>query len=159
MKNKREHLLFHGGAEPVPNPKIIITRYTKDFGYGFYCTRLEEQAKKWCHRKSAVGFVTSYRYTPNTELNIKKFTENDEWLDFVADCRKGKPHDYDIVEGPMADDQIWDFVDDYLDGNISREEFWSIAKFRNPTHQLSFHTEPALQSLKYVVHLEVQRND
>ena len=158
MENNSEHLLFHGGAEPVLSLEIRITRYTKDFGYGFYCTRLEEQAEKWCYRKSVIGFVTSYRYTANIELNIKKFTENDEWLDFVADCRKGKSHEYDIVEGPMADDQIWDFVDDYLDGNISREEFWSIAKFRHPTHQISFHSELALQSLEYVSHLEVRRD-
>lgn len=32
---------------------------------------------------------------------------SEEWLDFIADCRHGKIHDYDIVEGPMADDTIW----------------------------------------------------
>ena len=158
MEESKKNLLFHGGAEPVPEPEIRMTRYTKDFGYGFYCTKIEEQAKKWCHRKSEIGFVTSYFYVPNIKLNLKSFIEDDEWLDFVADCRKGKMHDYDIVEGPMADDQIWDFVDDYLDGNISREEFWSIAKFRHPTHQISFHTEKALQSLNYSSHMEVRRN-
>lgn len=35
----------------------------------------------------------------------------DEWLCFVVDCRRGIEHNYDIVEGPMADDQIWDYVD------------------------------------------------
>ena len=157
MEDKSRCLLFHGGVEPVPSPEIRMTKYTKDFGYGFYCTRLEEQARKWCYRKSEIGFVTSYIYTPSVELEIKKFTENDEWLDFVADCRKGKLHEYDIVEGPMADDQIWDFVDDYLDGNISREEFWGIAKFRHPTHQISFHTEKALKALDYSSHVEVRR--
>lgn len=29
---------------------------------------------------------------------------SDEWLDFITDCRSGKVHSYDIVEGPMADD-------------------------------------------------------
>lgn len=38
----------------------------------------------------------------------------DEWLDFIAECRVGKIHEYDIVEGPMADDTIWNFVNDYL---------------------------------------------
>ena len=40
----------------------------------------------------------------NEKLNIKKF-ENmcDEWLDFIAECRMGKVHEFDIVEGPMAD--------------------------------------------------------
>jgi len=158
MEENSKFLLFHGRTEPVLNPEIRMTRYTKDFGHGFYCTRLEEQAKKWCYRKSEVGFVTSYIYVPNVKLIIKNFTEDDEWLDFVADCRKGKSHNYDIVEGPMADDQIWDFVDDYLDGNISREEFWGIAKFRHPTHQISFHTKEALLTLNYKSHTEARRN-
>ncbi|MFR6582944.1 MAG: DUF3990 domain-containing protein [Ruminococcus sp.] len=29
---------------------------------------------------------------------------NDEWLDFIARCRSGESHSYDIAEGPMADD-------------------------------------------------------
>jgi hypothetical protein len=48
---------------------------------------------------------------------------DDEWLDFVANCRIGKEHDYDIVEGPMADDTIWNYVEDFILKNISREAF------------------------------------
>jgi len=151
-------LIYHGGEQAVLFPEIRKTRYTKDFGYGFYCTDLKEQAIKWCYRKSNKGAVSCYEYTPNDNLNYVQYKENDEWLDFVAACRKGIDHDFDIVEGPMADDQIWDFVDDYLDGNITREEFWGIAKFRHPTHQISFHTERALQTIKFVSHEEVQRN-
>ena len=38
-------------------------------------------------------------------LTFEEMTE--EWLDFIVDCRMGKSHDYDIVEGPMADDTIF----------------------------------------------------
>lgn len=48
----------------------------------------------------------------------------EEWLDFIADCRSGKDHEYDIVIGAMADDQIYNFVSDYIDGVITREQFW-----------------------------------
>ena len=42
-------------------------------------------------------------------LKILRFPErSDEWLDFIAKCRAGETHPYDIVEGPMADDPIWD---------------------------------------------------
>lgn len=27
----------------------------------------------------------------------------------VVECRRGKSHEYDIVEGPMADDTIYNF--------------------------------------------------
>ena len=75
---------------------------------------------------------------------------NDEWLNFIAKCRKGILHDYDIVEGPMADDTIWNFVNDYLEGNISKEVFFEYAKFKHPTHQISFHSIRALDCLKFV---------
>ena len=75
---------------------------------------------------------------------------NDEWLDFIVDCRNGKTHDYDIVEGPMADDTIWNFLSDYIDGEIDREQFWSLAKFKYPTHQISFHTLKAIECLEFI---------
>lgn len=151
-------IIYHGGAQPVPHPEIRETKFTKDFGFGFYCTKMKAQAQKWCHRKSVRGAISQYEFAPLPGLNYKTFTEDDAWLDFIAACRKGIAHEYDIVEGPMADDQIWDFVDDFLDGNISREEFWAIAQFRHPTHQISFHTTRALQALTFISHDEVLRH-
>ncbi len=34
--------------------------------------------------------------------------------------RSGKPHDHDIVIGAMADDQIYNYVSDYIEGVITR---------------------------------------
>ena len=44
-------------------------------------------------------------------------------MDFIAGCRNGIPHSYDTVKGPMADDQVWNFVDDYIAHRIPREVF------------------------------------
>ena len=41
----------------------------------------------------------------------------------------------------MADDQIWDYVEDYMEGSITREAFWILAKFKYPTHQIVFCTQ------------------
>ena len=57
--------------------------------------------------------------------------------------------EYDIVIGAMADDQIYNFVSDYIDGVITREQFWVLAKFKYPTHQIAFCTENALKCLEY----------
>lgn len=142
--------LYHGSGEKVEFPEIRKTKYTKDFSWGFYCTKNYEQAYRWAERKHNCGMINVYCYTENPNLKIKKFDEmSDEWLDFIADCRAGKIHNYDIVEGPMADDTIWNFVNDYLNGNISRSVFWEYAKFKHPTHQISFHTISALACLQY----------
>ena len=74
----------------------------------------------------------------------------EEWLDFIISCRNGQEHDYDIVIGAMADDQIYNFISDYIDGVITREQFWVLAKFKYPTHQISFHTLSALDCLTFV---------
>lgn len=70
-------------------------------------------------------------------------------MDFVVDCRRGIEHNYDIVEGPMADDQIWNFVESFIDGGIPRDAFWQIVKFNYPTHQIVFCTESALKTLTF----------
>lgn len=42
------------------------------------------------------------------------------------------------------------YVNDFFDGDISREAFWALVKGKNPARQVSFHTEKALQSLTFV---------
>ena len=89
-------------------------------------------------------------------LSVKRFPEmSDEWLDFIVACRSGIPHDYDIVEGPMADDTIFNYVQSYTDGEISRAAFWELARFKHPTHQISFHTARALATLTFERSYEV----
>lgn len=79
-----------------------------------------------------------------------------KWLDFIISCRLGHSHDYDIVEGPMANDTIFNYVQNFVDGKISRAAFWELAKFKKPTHQISFHTARALATLKYVKGSEIR---
>ena len=61
--------------------------------------------------KKGDSVINTYSYQRNENLQIKTFEEmTEEWLQFVVDCRRGIEHNYDIVEGPMADDQIWNYV-------------------------------------------------
>lgn len=142
--------LFHGSRVIVESPEIRPHKYYKDFGWGFYCTMLEPQAIRWATKFGTSGVVNVYSYDTAANLKVKHFPElSDEWLDFVVACRSGKTHDYDVVEGPMADDTIFNYVQDFIDDNISREAFWALVKFKYPTHQISFHTEAALSALKF----------
>ena len=143
-------LLYHGSTVLVEKPEIRTTKFNKDFYFGFYCTLMKEQADRWATRFGD-GIVNIYEYTEHSALKKLVFPKmTEEWLDFIAACRNGTPHDYDIVEGPMADDTIYNYVQGFLDGKYSREMFWSLAKFKNPTHQISFHTEDALKTLKFI---------
>lgn len=143
--------IYHGSSQIVEMPEIRIAKFNKDFYFGFYCTIMEKQAERWATRFGDTGYVNIYEYTENPSLRILKFEQmTEEWLDFIAACRSGESHDYDIVEGPMADDTIYNYVQGYLDGKYSRNMFWELARFKYPTHQISFHTARALETLKFV---------
>lgn len=149
-------IIFHGSKEIVEKPEIRKEKYNKDFYFGFYCTLLEKQAFRWAVRLNGKGIINEYKYKPNGNLKVLQFDEmTEEWLDFIVACRNGKKHDYDIVEGPMADDQIYNYIQNYIDGVISREAFWDLAKFKKPTHQISFHTVRALETLEFIDAREV----
>ena len=149
-------IVYHGSSVKVDNPRIIVGKYTKDFGMGFYCTILKSQAEKWA-KKFDTSIVNIYEYRESPNLKIKEFSVmTDEWLDFIINSRLGKKHDYDIVIGAMADDQVYNYVSDLIDGVITRSAFWELAKFKHPTHQIAFCTERALQCLKYIDMEEIQ---
>ena len=50
----------------------------------------------------------------------------------------------------IRNDQIYNFVSDYMDGAITREQFWALAKFKYPTHQICFCSDSALDCLNFV---------
>lgn len=148
--------VYHGGYQTIDQPEIRKGRNTKDFGTGFYCTIIKEQAQRWARRYDS-GIVSIYDVVMNMNLKIKEFKEmSEEWLDFIIECRSGKSHDYDIVIGAMADDQIYNYISDYMDGTITREQFWVLAKFKYPTHQIVFCSNEALKCLRYRGYEEAQ---
>lgn len=147
---EKEILVYHGSNMIIEHPEILIAGFYKDFGYGFYCTNLERQAQRWALAKRYPPIISVYSYCPCQTLKCLSFTDmTEEWLDFVVDCRRGIKHDYDIVDGPMADDQIWDYVEDLVAGRITRAAFWELAKFKRPTHQIVFCTDRSLNTIKF----------
>ncbi len=149
--------LYHGSNQIVEFPRVIISRRTKDFSWGFYCTNHLQQAYRRAERTRGNTVVNAYDYHVNPALKILRFESPDaQWAQFIAKCRAGETHSWDIVEGPMADDQIWNFAQDFVEGRISQETFLSFARFQHPTHQISFHTLAAFQTLQFVG--EVDRN-
>jgi len=142
--------VYHGGYCPIEFPRIIAGKYAKDFGTGFYCTKLREQAVRWAKRYES-PIISIYQYEQREDLKVLHFTEmTEEWLDFIVDCRKGIGHDYDVVVGAMANDQVYNYISDYVNGVINREQFWVLAKFKHPTHQICLCTPEALDCIRFI---------
>ena len=75
--------VYHGSNIAIPYPEIRTSRNTKDFGPGFYCTILREQAERWAQRYD-IPVVNTYTVRLDTNLKILEFREMTEaWLDFI----------------------------------------------------------------------------
>lgn len=152
--------LYHGSIVAVKKPSLRPGRPNADFGKGFYTTSNYEQAVRWAHIKQereeanrAVVSVYEFDETllDRPDLNIRRFTGADEpWLLFVADCRKSRCHDYDIVQGPVANDKVFTTVNLFESGVLSAEAAILQLKAYKTYDQLSFHTEKVVGTLRFV---------
>lgn len=150
--------VYHGSYTKVEVPKIIVGKNYKDFGSGFYCTVIKEQAERWARRYNT-SVLNVYTVLIEESLDILEFkTMTEEWLDFIVACRSGIEHSHDVVIGAMADDQIYNSISDFMDGIITREQFWNLVKFKYPTHQICFCSERSLKCLRFEYSEEVNKN-
>lgn len=152
--------LYHGSTVAVRKPSLRPGRPNADFGKGFYTTSNYDQAERWAHIKqereeSSRAVVSVFEFDEtlldNADLNIRKFNGADEaWLYFVADCRKSRPHEYDLVQGPVANDKVFTTVNLFESGVLSAEAAILQLKAYKTYDQLSFHTERVIKALTFV---------
>ena len=157
--------VYHGSTVAVRRPSLRNGRKRTDFGKGFYTTSVLDQAVRWAHIKqeredAARAVVSIYEFDEtlldNADLNIRRFTGADEpWLYFVTDCRKSRPHNYDLVQGPVANDKVFTTVNLFESGVLSAEAAILQLKAYKTYDQLSFHTPRVISTLKFVESFEV----
>jgi hypothetical protein len=135
--------VYHASTLIIEKPDVLHSREKLDFGKGFYLTAIREQALRYAERFTRRGkeaFINEYELDEKTPgFNIKSFPSYDEeWLDYVAVCRKGgMPQPlYDGVSGGVANDKVFNTVDLYFAGVISKDEALGRLKYEKPNHQL-----------------------
>lgn len=159
--------LFHGSVVEVRKPSLRYGRERTDFGRGFYTTTLAEQAEHWAkikkdRAKATRAVVSVYEIDDallsDDALRIREFHGVDEsWLNFVVDCRKEGTvkHDYDLVFGPVANDNVFTTVNLYESGILDAPAAISQLRAYKTYDQLSFHTERVVKALRFVESYEV----
>lgn len=165
--------IYHGSTVIVENPSLEILNYRTDFGKGFYTTTDIEQAKRWTKIKKGriqeekkdeniKRYINIYEYTENENLNILNFEEaTEQWLKFVFKNRQSNElvHQYDIVIGPVADDNLYQVLVSYENGVYDMEETIKRLKTYLLSNQISFHTLKSLECIKYIETIEVGEED
>lgn len=156
--NKHDLILFHGTDVDFTQICLDKSHNKRDFGVGFYTTILEKQAKDWAYRlslrnHSKIYFVMKFLFIENNGLKTKRFESlNKEWLEFIKINRSkgGLQHDYDVVIGPVADDNTMETVQLYMAGIFNADEAVNRLRYNKVNNQISFHTERALEYLRFV---------
>lgn len=163
-------LLYHASTQAVDHPKIINRSPYLDFGPGFYTTSNLEQAEDFARkafvRRGMQGAPTLNVYDfdegqARETLAILEFEQPDRmWLDFVVNNRRnGRPDDfrYDIVVGPVANDDVFTTVVLYEHRQITADAALEMLKIKRLFTQTLFCNETALQTLAFVDAREVER--
>lgn len=156
-------VLYHGTNIAFNQIDLSKSHNRRDFGRGFYCTILEKQAQEWAHRLymrnfSGGEYVYQYVFHQTDDLKIKHFNALDaEWLEFVKSNRikGGIQHSYDVVIGPVADDNTMETVQLYMSGILKADEAVERLRYNKVNNQVSFHTPLALKRLQYECRKEV----
>lgn len=158
-------ILYHGSTTIIQKPEILEKQRLLDFGKGFYTTENKEQAERWAkikqkrEGKSSKAYVTVYKFdrSEKTMFSILEFTlANEEWLDFIVKNRnEDYNHGYHLVTGPVANDTLYQTLNLYETGILTKAETIARLKVHRLFNQISFHTTQALEFLHFEKAYEV----
>ena len=168
--------LYHGSNIAIGNINLAMCRPYKDFGQGFYLTDIEKQAEKMAIRVARIygekPIVNIYEIDDDfkdfKDLKIKDFgiKTTEEWARFVMNNRSrvftdiknvlcNKDNKYDIVIGPVADDNMALLFRQYENEIIDFETLVKGMIYKETSSQYSFHTEKSVKLLRKVMSKDV----
>lgn len=156
--------LYHGSTEIVVKPQIIEPNRALDFGKGFYTTIDINQARRWVKLRLnnynlSIGYINVYEYKQQKGLKLRTFrSANESWIDFVHKNRTiiDYEYGYDMVRGPVANDNVYLSFNLYESGIIDKSELIKRLKTYKLADQILFHTEMSLSSLSFIGYKEVK---
>ena len=162
--------VFHGSNIEINHIDFSKCRPFKDFGRGFYLTTIRRQAEMMANRVvriyGGVPCITVYELDENifldSEIKVRVFERpNREWALFVINNRNRNfnpasdkecnlDNKYDMVTGPIADDDLALLFRQFSNGMIDVDTLVREMEYKKLTNQFSFHTEKSLKYLKKV---------
>lgn len=142
-------------------PQIIERSRAVDFGNAFYLTSSLEQARRWARIKtrrisSGCATISVFEFdfvSADRSLSIMNFpSATKEWLRFVAANRSGKEldGDWDVIIGPVANDNTMPVINLYLKGSYTEEEALRRLLPQRLENQFAFRSLKALEFLKFM---------
>lgn len=163
--------LYHGSNIVIDSINLAMCRPYKDFGKGFYLTDIKEQAEKMAVRVSKIyggspvvnifEIQDDFRKTDGIKVKDFGLETTEEWAKFVMNNRNrtftnvkddlcNKDNKYDIVIGPVADDNMALLFRQYENEIIDFGTLLRGMIYKKTSSQYSFHTEKSIKLLRKV---------
>lgn len=164
-------ILYHGSNVDIQNISLSACRPYKDFGRGFYLTDIPEQAERMAERVARIYggepvlniYEIDDSFLDSASLRIKNFGEEttEDWARFVMNNRNrgfenysdplcNFDSKYDIVIGPVADDNMAMLFRQYEEEVIDFDTLLKGMIYKKTSSQYSFHTPAAISLLRKI---------
>lgn len=154
--------VYHGSDVEVREVDLSRSLMFKDFGPGFYVSADRNQAEAFASYKAdrprsvtktpvVSVFEVEDACLTDGSLRIKRFEGySEEWIDFIDEYRVSRETDFDLVIGPIANDDVRTSFAQYQMGEMTKAELLEKLKYKRVTYQYCFKTEAAVAKLRRV---------
>jgi len=151
--------LYHGSDVEVKDIDLSESKINKDFGRGFYLSSDLDQARNFARykadkpqSKTGMPVVTEFQFDEavltGEDICVKCFDGYTlEWAQFIKANRRTTCSEYDIVIGPIANDDVKTQFARHLLGEITEEKLMESLKWKKCTYQYCFISEAAIKYL------------
>jgi hypothetical protein len=151
-------LLYHGSNLKIEKPLLLAASHPTDFGVGFYTTTNYKQAVDFAKRvlkfRGGLAIVNIYELDEKEIENnlILRFDgPNANWLHFVVNNRMLKPIEtnYDIVMGPVANDDVYEVIIAFENGVYDEQEALRRFQVKKLYNQYVFKNQEVMNKLVF----------
>ena len=154
--------IYHGSNIAVKEPIAYAGRRNLDFGKGFYLSDDINQAWNFAKYKAdkpksrtKEAVVTEFEFDDSHlydgSLRVIRFDGYSlEWVSFIKANRQVRNNDYDIVIGPIANDDVRTQFVKHMLGEITEIELMENLKWKRCTYQYCFISDEAISFLKII---------
>lgn len=139
--------LYHTSQTEIRIPDIHLGRKNADFGPGFYLTPDLDFAFRW----GPEGAVINEYELDLSGLRVHSFRRTVEWFEYIYRNRRGTDTvSADLVDGPIANDTIFDTLGIISSGFLSAENALQLLLIGPEYRQIALKTEKAASQLRWI---------
>ncbi len=174
--------IYHGSTQIVRSPKFGTGRPYNDFGLGFYCTEYPQYAAEWAVGRERNGFVSAYsiecdglriinlcgpQYTPlhwlSLLLNYRVFDMSSDISyragEYLSKYFTVDHQGCDCITGYRADDRLFMFSQEFLDGRMSYQSFRDVLTGDGSNRQFVLKSNRAFDRVSFTGYVSASAAD